>query len=113
MLLVLLWFTVFSVVIASGKRPVTFRTRKLRLIALMVLHSGGCGRVSHCRKYSSGGCEFILAPPPFFVYACVPHILFGVVVYTQLEVSVNYVTGNYGDVFFWGYCVGYYRIFLL
>ena len=43
-----------TVVIASGKRPVTFRTRKLRLTAPMVLHSGGCGRVGH-RRTPFGG----------------------------------------------------------
>jgi dTDP-4-amino-4,6-dideoxygalactose transaminase len=37
------------VVIASGKRPVTFRTRKLSLTAPMVLHAGACGRVGHRR----------------------------------------------------------------
>ena len=34
---------------AEGKRPVTFRTRKLSPPAPMVLHSGGCGRVGHRR----------------------------------------------------------------
>ena len=38
-----------SVVIASGKRPVTFRTRKLRLTAPMVLRGGPRGRVGHRR----------------------------------------------------------------
>ena len=38
-----------TVVIAAGKRPVPFRTRKLSLSAPMVLHSSGCGRVGHCR----------------------------------------------------------------
>ena len=38
-----------SVVIAVRKRPVPFRTRKLSSHALMVLHSGGCGRVGRCR----------------------------------------------------------------
>src|SRR4029434_9377430 len=38
-----------SVVIAEGKRPVTFRTRKLSPPAPMVLHSGGCGRVGRRR----------------------------------------------------------------
>src|SRR5689334_23500419 len=37
------------VVIAAGKRPATFRTRKLSPPAPMVLHSGGCGRVGHRR----------------------------------------------------------------
>ena len=40
----------FSVVIAWGKRPVPSRTRKLRPTALMVLHSGECGRVRHRRN---------------------------------------------------------------
>src|SRR5690349_22073275 len=38
-----------SVVIAEGKRPVSFRTRKLSPPAPMVLHSGGCGRVGRRR----------------------------------------------------------------
>jgi hypothetical protein len=38
-----------TVVIAWGKRPVPFRTRKLRPTAPMVLHSRGCGRVGHRR----------------------------------------------------------------
>src|SRR5690606_25281228 len=40
-----------SVVIASGKRPVTFRTRKLRLTAPMVLRGGPRGRVGHRRTF--------------------------------------------------------------
>src|SRR3712207_4205867 len=40
---------VVSVVIAEGKRPDTFRTRKLSPPAPMVLHPGGCGRVGHRR----------------------------------------------------------------
>src|ERR1044072_4292396 len=47
------WFVlplmVVSVVIAEGKRPVSFRTRKLSPPAPMVLHSGGCGRVGRRR----------------------------------------------------------------
>ena len=43
----------FSAVIALGKRPVPFRTRKLSPTAPMVLHSGGCGRVGRRRNYSS------------------------------------------------------------
>ena len=35
--------------IAAGKRPDPFRTRKLSLPALMVLQPGGCGRVSYRR----------------------------------------------------------------
>jgi hypothetical protein len=38
-----------TAVIAWGKRPVPFRTRKLRPTAPMVLHPGGCGRVGHRR----------------------------------------------------------------
>ena len=34
---------------AAGKRPVPFRTRKLSPPAPMVLHSGGCGRVGYRR----------------------------------------------------------------
>ena len=40
---------VVSVVIATGKRPDPFRTRKLSLTAPMVLHPPGCGRVGHHR----------------------------------------------------------------
>ena len=39
-----------TAVIAWGKRPVPFRTRKLRPAAPMVLHPGGCGRVGHRRN---------------------------------------------------------------
>ena len=38
-----------SAVIARGKRPVTFRTRKLSLSAPMVLQGGPCGRVGRRR----------------------------------------------------------------
>src|ERR1700760_1273695 len=41
-----------SAAIARGKRPVTFRTRKLRLSAPMVLQGGPCGRVGHRRTSS-------------------------------------------------------------
>jgi hypothetical protein len=44
-------FDSVSVVLASGKRPVPFRTRKLSLIAPMVLQPKGCGRVGHRRTY--------------------------------------------------------------
>src|SRR5690625_3195774 len=62
---------VVTVVIAWGKRPVPFRTRKLRPTAPMVLHPGGCGRVGHRRTLlqvasrpapSRGGAW---RPPPF------------------------------------------------
>src|SRR5689334_22423208 len=43
-----------SVVIALGKRPVTFRTRKLSLSAPMVLQGGPCGRVGRRRTIIVG-----------------------------------------------------------
>src|SRR5918993_1159206 len=43
-----------SVVIALGKRPVTFRTRKLSLSAPMVLQGGPCGRVGRRRTIFPG-----------------------------------------------------------
>ena len=43
-----------TAVIASRKRPVPFRTRKLSSIAPMVLHSGGCGRVGRRRTSFTG-----------------------------------------------------------
>ena len=43
-----------TAVIAWGKRPVPFRTRKLRPTAPMVLHPGGCGRVGHRRTTIHG-----------------------------------------------------------
>ena len=48
-----------TAVIAWGKRPVPFRTRKLRPTAPMVLHPGGCGRVGHRRNTINGR-----GPPP-------------------------------------------------
>ncbi len=44
-----------TAVIAEGKRPVPFRTRKLSPPAPMVLHSTGCGRVGHRRTYFARG----------------------------------------------------------
>ncbi len=40
---------VFAAVMAQVRRPVPFRTRKLRPGAAMVLHSEGCGRVARRR----------------------------------------------------------------
>ena len=40
---------------AEGKRPETFRTRKLSPPAPMVLHPGGCGRVGRRRTNTSRG----------------------------------------------------------
>ena len=51
-----------TAVIASRKRPVPFRTRKLSSIAPMVLHSGGCGRVGR-RRTSFTGSGGVLEPP--------------------------------------------------
>ena len=44
-----------SAVIARGKRPVPFRTRKLSLSAPMVLQGGPCGRVGRCRTFFQKG----------------------------------------------------------
>ena len=44
-----------SAAIARGKRPVTFRTRKLRLSAPMVLRGRPRGRVGHRRTYFEKG----------------------------------------------------------
>src|SRR5690606_12222572 len=49
-----------TVVIATGKRPVPFRTRKLSLSAPMVLHSTGCGRVGHRRTPVTEGPQLLL-----------------------------------------------------
>jgi hypothetical protein len=43
-----------TAVIAWGKRPVPFRTRKLRPTAPMVLHPRECGRVGHRRTTTHG-----------------------------------------------------------
>ena len=42
--------TTFAVVIVVGKRPETFRTRKLSPQTPMVLHPTECGRVGHRRN---------------------------------------------------------------
>ena len=59
-----------SVVIAEGKRPVSFRTRKLSPPAPMVLHSGGCGRVGRRRT------QLMRKPVPPFLWGagfrCIP-----------------------------------------
>src|SRR5687768_12250451 len=59
-----------TAVIAWGKRPVPFRTRKLRPTAPMVLHPGGCGRVGHRRttitarpRHHVSGPSLINTPP--------------------------------------------------
>ena len=79
----------FAVVMAQVRRPVPFRTRKLRPGTAMVLHSSGCGRVARRRiqlsgpsgrvpcgipgrslfLYSLGGSRRASAPgTPFFVF---------------------------------------------
>ena len=45
--------TIFAVVIVVGKRPETFRTRKLSPQTPMVLHPTECGRVGHRRNFNS------------------------------------------------------------
>ena len=47
--------TEFAAVMAWGRRPVPFRTRKLRPSTAMVLHSEGCGRVAHRRSTTHKG----------------------------------------------------------
>ena len=57
----------FAVVMAQVRRPVPFRTRKLRPGTVMVLHPAGCGRVTRRRKHSfRRGTHW---DPAFFVYA--------------------------------------------
>ncbi len=57
----------FAVVMAQVRRPVPFRTRKLRPGTAMVLHSRGCGRVARRRILSLGvPVELRLREPPFF-----------------------------------------------
>ena len=59
----------FAVVMAQVRRPVPFRTRKLRPGTAMVLHSRGCGRVARRRILSLGvPVELRLREPPFSVF---------------------------------------------
>ena len=63
----------FAVVMAQVRRPVPFRTRKLRPGTAMVLHSRGCGRVARRRILSLGvPVELRLREPPFFCLLCRP-----------------------------------------
>ena len=58
----------FAVVMAQVRRPVPFRTRKLRPGTAMVLHSRGCGRVARRRIQRWGFPSSVtLREPPFFV----------------------------------------------
>ena len=59
----------FAVVMAQVRRPVPFRTRKLRPGTAMVLHSRGCGRVARRRIHMLGvPVELRLREPPFFIF---------------------------------------------
>ena len=62
----------FAVVMAQVRRPVPFRTRKLRPGTAMVLHSRGCGRVARRRILSLGvPVELRLREPLFlFFFRC-------------------------------------------
>ena len=61
----------FAVVMAQVRRPVPFRTRKLRPGTAMVLHSRGCGRVARRRILSLGvPVELRLREPFFFMLCC-------------------------------------------
>ena len=63
----------FAVVMAQVRRPVPFRTRKLRPGTAMVLHSRGCGRVARRRILSLGVPVERNAPgTPFFVCCAGP-----------------------------------------
>src|SRR5829696_7326044 len=44
-----------SVIMAKGKHPAPFRTRKLSLSAPMVLHGGPCGRLGRRRTNNTSG----------------------------------------------------------
>ena len=60
----------FAVVMAQVRRPVPFRTRKLRPGTAMVLHSRGCGRVARRRIHMLGvPVELRLREPLFFLFS--------------------------------------------
>ena len=59
----------FAVVMAQVRRPVPFRTRKLRPGTAMVLHSRGCGRVARRRIHMLGFPSSVtLREPPFLFF---------------------------------------------
>ena len=63
----------FAVVMAQVRRPVPFRTRKLRPGTAMVLHSRGCGRVARRRIQRWGfPSSFGSGNPLFFCLLCRP-----------------------------------------
>ena len=52
----------FAAVMAQVRRPVPFRTRKLRPGTAMVLHSTGCGRVARRRTTRTGSPDTLKVP---------------------------------------------------
>ena len=62
----------FAVVMAQVRRPVPFRTRKLRPGTAMVLHSRGCGRVARRRIHMLGVPVELRLREPFFLCFVVP-----------------------------------------
>ena len=63
----------FAVVMAQVRRPVPFRTRKLRPGTAMVLHSRGCGRVARRRIQRWGfPSSFGSGNPLFYALLCRP-----------------------------------------
>ena len=62
----------FAVVMAQVRRPVPFRTRKLRPGTAMVLHSRGCGRVARRRIHMLGVPVELRLREPFFCLLCRP-----------------------------------------
>ena len=60
----------FAVVMAQVRRPVPFRTRKLRPGTAMVLHSRGCGRVARRRIQRRGSRRASAPGTPFFFVCC-------------------------------------------
>ena len=62
----------FAVVMAQVRRPVPFRTRKLRPGTAMVLHSRGCGRVARRRILSLGVPVELRLREPLFLCFVVP-----------------------------------------
>ena len=59
----------FAVVMAQVRRPVPFRTRKLRPGTAMVLHSRGCGRVARRRIQRWGFPSSVTLREPFFCFS--------------------------------------------
>ena len=62
----------FAVVMAQVRRPVPFRTRKLRPGTAMVLHSRGCGRVARRRIHMLGVPVELRLREPLFLCFVVP-----------------------------------------